>query len=231
VVSTVLCTDSFLQISWSLQRSYLPTQPFLGPRVIWYVSKQPLNRSLHTDVDYSLHRLSNLKIGLTAGVTGQQGMLTPPYLIPPLAFPGVRVNLPFTVDYSIIWTGHWFWLQIFPFTWPWVTKFLLKIVLFTWFRHSDFHYWFLRLIWGARRTRPVRRRYLLLHGTWSHLWSIQWPMYAHSLICISYRTNEIDYCSETRVSGYTTGSIKCKGGVCIPCWPVTPVITHISRSG
>jgi hypothetical protein len=28
---------------------------------------------------------------------------------------------------------------------------------------------------------------LLLHGTWSHLWYIQRSVYAHSLICISYR--------------------------------------------
>jgi hypothetical protein len=36
---------------------------------------------------------------------------------------------------------------------------------------------------------------LLLHGTWSHLWYIQRSVYAHSLICISYRTFEIEYCS------------------------------------
>jgi hypothetical protein len=29
---------------------------------------------------------------------------------------------------------------------------------------------------------------------WSHLWYIQRSVYAHSLICISYRTYEIDYC-------------------------------------
>jgi hypothetical protein len=37
----------------------------------------------------------------TAGVTGQQRMLTPPrHLILPLVFTGVRVSLIFTVDYS-----------------------------------------------------------------------------------------------------------------------------------
>jgi hypothetical protein len=41
----------------------------------------------------------------------------------------------------------------------------------------------------------IDRRCLLLHGTWSHLWYIQRSMYAHSLICISYRTSEIEYCS------------------------------------
>jgi hypothetical protein len=46
--------------------------------------------------------LKTVEIGLTAGVTGQQGMLTPPWhLIPLLVFPGVRVSLIFTVDYSI----------------------------------------------------------------------------------------------------------------------------------
>jgi hypothetical protein len=42
--------------------------------------------------------------------------------------------------------------------------------------------------------RPVGRGCLLLHGTWSHLWCIQRSVYAHSLICISYRAYEIDYC-------------------------------------
>jgi hypothetical protein len=54
------------------------------------------------------------------------------------------------VDYSITWTGHWFQQRIFPFTW---------------FGHTDFDYWFLRLIWGARRVRPVGRGCLLLHGS------------------------------------------------------------------
>jgi hypothetical protein len=43
----------------------------------------------------------------TAGVTGQQRMLTPPrHLILPLVLPEVRVSLIFTVDYSmyLIWT-------------------------------------------------------------------------------------------------------------------------------
>jgi hypothetical protein len=44
-----------------------------------------LSRSWHTDLDYESYRLSNVEIGLTAGVTDQQGMLTPPWhLIPPL---------------------------------------------------------------------------------------------------------------------------------------------------
>jgi hypothetical protein len=128
------------------------------------------------------HQIPNNPIDrLTDRLTGQQGMLTPPWhLIPPLVFPGVRVSLILIVGYSITSTGHWFRQRIFPFTW---------------FGHTDFDYWFLRLIWGARRVWPVGRGCLLLHGTWSHLWYIQRSVYAHSLICISYRTNEIDYWS------------------------------------
>jgi hypothetical protein len=76
-VSTVSFTGSFPQILWSLQRSYLPMQPFFGPHAVWYVSYmyQSLSRSWHTDLDYGLYRLPNLEIGLTAGVTGLQGML------------------------------------------------------------------------------------------------------------------------------------------------------------
>jgi hypothetical protein len=59
-------------------------QLFLGPHAVWYVSYQSLSRSWHTDFDYGLYRLSNLEIGLTVGVTGQQEMLTPLWhLIPP----------------------------------------------------------------------------------------------------------------------------------------------------
>jgi hypothetical protein len=51
-----------------------------------------LSRSLHINVDY----LPGFTMGLTAGVTGRQEMLTPPrHLIPPLVFPGVRVSLIF----------------------------------------------------------------------------------------------------------------------------------------
>jgi hypothetical protein len=53
------------------------------------------------------------------------------------------------------------------------------------------------LIWkkGSRRVWSIDRGYSLLHGTWSHLWYIQRSVYAHSLIYISYRTYEIEYCS------------------------------------
>jgi hypothetical protein len=57
---------------------------------------QPLSRSSYTDLDYGSYCLSELELGLTARVTGQQGMFTPPmHLIPPLAYPEVRVCLIF----------------------------------------------------------------------------------------------------------------------------------------
>jgi hypothetical protein len=53
------------------------------------------------------------------------------------------------------------------------------------------------LIWkkGSWWVLSIDRGCLLLHDTWYHLWYIQRSMYAHSLICISYRTYEIDHCS------------------------------------
>jgi hypothetical protein len=87
--STVLFTGSFPQILWSLQRSYLPIQPFVGSHAVWYVSYQSLSPSWHTDLDYGSYRL----VGLTAGVTGQHGMVTPLWhLIPLMIFTEVRVR-------------------------------------------------------------------------------------------------------------------------------------------
>jgi hypothetical protein len=53
------------------------------------------------------------------------------------------------------------------------------------------------LLWkkGSRRVWSIDRGCLLLHGTWSHLWYIQRSVYAHPLICFSYWTCEIEYCS------------------------------------
>jgi hypothetical protein len=85
-------TSSFLQVFWSLQRSSLPIQPFFGPNSVWCVSCQSLSHFWVTDLDYGLNRLPELELGLTADVTGRQGMLTPPkHLIPPLVCPEVRV--------------------------------------------------------------------------------------------------------------------------------------------
>jgi hypothetical protein len=52
-------------------------------------------------IDYGSYRLSNLEIRLTAGVTCQQAMLTPPWhLIPPLIYSEVRVR-PFSALYFL----------------------------------------------------------------------------------------------------------------------------------
>jgi hypothetical protein len=66
-VSNVSLIGNFPQSLWSLQRSYLPIQPFFGPHAV-----------LDTDLDYGSYRLPNLEKGLTAGVIYRQGMLTPP---------------------------------------------------------------------------------------------------------------------------------------------------------
>jgi hypothetical protein len=71
----------------------LPIQPFFGPHAVWYVSYQSLSRSRNTDLDYGSYRLSNVEIGLTVVVTGQQGMLIPQWhLVPPLIYSEVRVR-------------------------------------------------------------------------------------------------------------------------------------------
>jgi hypothetical protein len=101
-------TSSFLQVFWSLQRPSLPlhVQPFFGPNAVWCVSCQSLSCFWYTDFDYGSNRLPELELGLTAGVTGRQGMLTPPrHLIPPLMFPWVRVSLIWSVGCSIYL--HW----------------------------------------------------------------------------------------------------------------------------
>ena len=60
-----------------------------------------LGRSLHTNIDYGSYRLSNLDIGLTVGLTVQQGMLTPPWhLMPPLIYSDIRVR-PFSDLYFL----------------------------------------------------------------------------------------------------------------------------------
>jgi hypothetical protein len=96
-VSTVSFTDSFPQILRSLQRSSLPIQPSFTPNAVWCVSYQSLSRSWYTDLDYDSYRLPDLELGLTMGVTDQQGVLTPPrYLIPRLIYPCRSLCLPYS---------------------------------------------------------------------------------------------------------------------------------------
>jgi hypothetical protein len=78
-VSTISFTGSFSQMLRLLQRSILVCQYNL-----------PLGQML-SDVP-GLMCLPELELGLTAGVTGRQGMFTPSsHLIPPLVYPEVRV--------------------------------------------------------------------------------------------------------------------------------------------
>ena len=58
---------------------------------VGYVSLLTLS-FIYIDIDYGLLRLPNVDYWLTAGVTGQHGMLTHPrHLIPSLVYPGDRV--------------------------------------------------------------------------------------------------------------------------------------------
>jgi hypothetical protein len=57
----------------------------LGQTLTDVLKYQLLSPSLHADFDFGLFHLPNLEMGLTAGVSGWQRMVTPPWhLIPPL---------------------------------------------------------------------------------------------------------------------------------------------------
>jgi hypothetical protein len=79
---------------------------------IWIKKTSNTTCSWHTDLNYGSYRLSNVEIGLTAGVTGQQGMLTPPWhLIPPLIYSEVRLR-PFSellncISYKTYAIDYW----------------------------------------------------------------------------------------------------------------------------
>jgi hypothetical protein len=90
-------------------------------------------RSWHTDFDGGSLRILDLKTEITAGVTDQQGMLTPPrHLIPLPVYPGVLVRpfislicnsyLCFEPDHCLIYLTHTL-IQCF---WCLVGKFLNK---------------------------------------------------------------------------------------------------------
>jgi hypothetical protein len=63
--------------------------------------------------------------------------------------------------------------------------------------------------WGSGQVWLVDWGCLLLHGTWSHGGYMQRSMYAHSLICIFYRTNEISVisCISLIIVQYSGGSL------------------------
>ena len=88
---------------------------------------------------------------------------SPRHLIPPLVFPGVRVSLVFTVDYSTYLTGHWFWLRIFPFTWLGVLILTAACFVFLiWTRW----FWLLIIMFDRGRTSGVAGRQGMLTPPW-----------------------------------------------------------------
>jgi hypothetical protein len=123
-LSTIICkykvyrTIHFIVQGVKSVSLYLITyiQPFFGPHAVWYVSYQSLSRSWRSDLHYGSYRSSNMEIGLTTAVsrvTGQQGMLTPPWhLTSPLIYSEVRVR-PFS-DLYVLW-NLWDWLQFVIF--------------------------------------------------------------------------------------------------------------------
>jgi hypothetical protein len=56
------------------------------------------------------------------------------------------VSLIFAVDHSLTWTGYWFWLRIFPFTWIVVLILTADISVFLiwthWFWLLTFYVWY-----------------------------------------------------------------------------------------
>jgi hypothetical protein len=86
-VSTISFTCSFPHISRSLQRSSLPIQHSCKSNDMSHVSYQSLSHFRHFDLDYDSHRLPDLEFGLTACVTGLQGIFIPSrHHMPPLIY-------------------------------------------------------------------------------------------------------------------------------------------------
>jgi ABC-type sugar transport system permease subunit len=74
--------------------------------------------SWYTNLDYGLSRLPQHELGHMVGVSGRQRMLTPPrHLLLHLVFPGIRVSLVFTVDYSMYMIWALTLTADFPSTW------------------------------------------------------------------------------------------------------------------
>jgi hypothetical protein len=118
-ISAVSFTSSFPNILWSLRRSSLPIQPSFRPNAVLCVSYQSLSRIWYTDLDYGSNRLPELELLLTAGVTGRQGMLTPPkHLTPPLVCPqrSVLALLPDLYFLQVLWDWLLFVIYAIYFT-------------------------------------------------------------------------------------------------------------------
>jgi hypothetical protein len=120
-----------------------------------------------------------IHIELTAGVTCQQRMLTPPRYLTP--YTSIICRSPCKPDFywwivPFTWSTYWFGLHILRLL-DWTHRFWLWVVPFPWSKHTDFNYGNLRFKWGTRRVWPVDRGCLLL-DTWSHLWFLQGSVFA-----------------------------------------------------
>jgi hypothetical protein len=83
-ISTTQVSSVMLRLK-KLETKFFVIQPSFRQNAVWCVSYQ-------------------LELGLIAGVTGRQGMLTPPrHLIPPLVYPEVRVC---PIPKFVLPTGH-----------------------------------------------------------------------------------------------------------------------------
>jgi hypothetical protein len=88
--------------------------------------------SWHTGLDYGSCRLPGLEMGLTAGVTGRQGMLAPPWhLIPPLIYSEVCL-CPFS-DLYYLW-DLWDWLLFV------IVIFVISLIIYCFRSHSRIFY-------------------------------------------------------------------------------------------
>jgi hypothetical protein len=65
------------------------------------------------------------------------------------------------------WSGHRFWLRMFPFTY--LDSPILTVEFSVHLGYTEFYYQYFNLKWGSRRVWPVRRGCSLLCGTRSHL--------------------------------------------------------------
>jgi hypothetical protein len=106
VVSVELFTLSELYVYFTQVSEYdnLPIQPLFGLHAVWYAACQLLIKPFLKHWSWLWpYRLSNVEIGFTAGVTGQQGILTPHII------KGPHVH-PFSDLYFL-----WDWLLILSF--------------------------------------------------------------------------------------------------------------------
>jgi hypothetical protein len=87
------------------------------------------------------------------------------------------------MDYSSYLTGHWFWLQIFPFTWLGILILTAACSVYLTWTHW---FWLLNTLieMGHTAVRPVNKGCLLLLGTWSHPRYIRGSVLAHLFICL-----------------------------------------------